>query len=121
MHPEDAAFDHGLVARRGARRAGLLPRLLYQFLAATVVLVEETNQRLLPDFLQHFEGRPTRQKRRHQRRRRVVKPIQDLGIILFQRARQPIALSSSLINKVAPLLYQEAEFAGLYGVRFEPA
>jgi len=36
-------------------------------------------------------------------------------------ARQPIALSRSLIDIVAALLYQEAQFAGLDGVRFEPA
>jgi len=84
MHPDDAAADHGLVVRRRNRSADLLHALLDQFLAAAVVLVEETKQGLLPDFLQHFEGRPTRQERRHQRRRRVVKPIQDLRIILFQ-------------------------------------
>src|SRR6266705_350522 len=82
MYLDHAALDHGFVACGRDRFSDLFQALLDEFFAPAVVRVKETGQRLRANLLDHFQGWPSSQERRDQRRSRIIKPMQDLWIIL---------------------------------------
>src|SRR5947209_12037504 len=103
-HSGRTGSNHGLVECCGYSPADVRQPGIYAELSSAAVLKEEFTQSLRPCALRFLQRRPSLQKTAGHLRSHIKEPVQHLREVHLQASRQPIRVTSSVVDELAPLL-----------------